>query len=351
MTGRRVDGDYRRALDHFCGELRKLRAEAGLSVDKLLSTTVTSPLGVKRSQLYQVLGGRIVEPPAWDFVQNTVVRCAAHAGNTSRPLSVSTDLAYWRRQHGRLAELFQSGGDVSPARAEQVLARSARSPQVLTVQEVVLRQVPASSARRIGVITADLRQVRCAEIWVNSENTEMVMPRIQEFSTSAIIRYEGSQRDAAGRVIVDTIAEELEMQVAPLRPVGAGEVFVTGAGALRERNGVRYVIHAAAVQGEPGAGFRPVAQLGRCVENALSAAEKLDVDAAAGTTILFPLFGAGVGHGDLPATATTLLHAAINYLRTAPDTRIGTVLFLAYTDVELEACLAALDEVKDLKPG
>jgi hypothetical protein len=76
---------------------------------------------------------------------------------------------------------------------------------------------------------------------------------------------------------------------------------------------------------------------------------RLFADTGAGTTILFPLLGAGEGGGDVPSTARTLIHAAVNYLRAAPTTRIGTVLFLAYTDVELDACLDALDEVKDLQ--
>ena len=40
-------------------------------------------------------------------------------------------------------------------------------------------------------------------------------------------------------------------------------------------------------------------------------------------------------------TATLLIHAARNHLRAASTSRVGTVLFLAYTDLELKACLAA----------
>jgi O-acetyl-ADP-ribose deacetylase (regulator of RNase III) len=227
-----------------------------------------------------------------------------------------------------------------------------RVAKVLTVQEKFLRQLLAGATTpRVGVITGDIRQVRDADVWINSENTDMVMPRIQEFSVSAIVRYEGSKRDAAGRVVQDTIAAELEAQAAGIRPLGAGEVLVTGSGELASRNGVRFIIHAAAVYGEPGAGFRAINQIGRCVENALLAAERLDIDngaGRAGITILFPLLGTGEGGGDVPSTARTLIHAAINYLRSTPTSRIGTVLFLAYTDVELDACLSALDEVRYL---
>ncbi|WBB93377.1 macro domain-containing protein [Verrucosispora sp. WMMC514] len=341
MTVGRVDAEYQRAIGRFCGELRQLRTDAGLSVDALLAATITPPLGLKRSQIYEVLAGRVVEPPAWDFIRVFVAGCAAHAQATRRPLSISTDPEYWRREHGRLTERYQAASR-SPGDAKQRPSDSC-VPKVLTLQETILYPVPAAFGRRVGVITADIRQVRCAGIWVNSENTDMVMARVQESSTSAIIRYEGARRDAAGRVVEDTVAQELEAQVAGLRPVGPGEVVVTGAGALRERNGVRYIMHVAAVHGQPGAGFHPVAQVGRCVENVLFAAERLDVGPD-GWTILFPLLGAGVGGGNVLTTSRTLVHAAVNYLQTVPATRVGTVLFLAYTDVELDACLVALDE-------
>jgi O-acetyl-ADP-ribose deacetylase (regulator of RNase III) len=299
-----------------------------------------------------VLAGRVAAPPSWDFVRVFVSVCIAHANATRRGLSVSADPEYWRREHHKLIELHRLDGRRDLVRTPPHPGRYSVA-NALTVQEVFLRQVPADGvARRIGVITGGIRQVRCAEVWVNSENTDMVMPRIQEFSVSSIIRYEGSKRDAAGRVVSDIIANELEAQVAELRPVGAGEVFVTGSGELESSNGVRFIVHVAAVYGEPGAGFRPVNQIGRCVDNALLAAERLDVgaDAATGTSILFPLLTTGVGGGDVPSTARILIHTAINYLRTAPRTRIGTVLFLAYTDIELNACLKALDEVGDLEP-
>jgi hypothetical protein len=49
------------------------------------------------------------------------------------------------------------------------------------------------------------------------------------------------------------------------------------AGRLARHNAVQAVIHVAAVQGEPGAGYSSVAQIGRCVTNALLAAESIEV--------------------------------------------------------------------------
>jgi O-acetyl-ADP-ribose deacetylase (regulator of RNase III) len=345
-----LQSNYQRALKQFCDELDRLRADAGLSVDKLLSMSVQPELGLKRTQIYDVLAGRVTTPPSFDFIRALVNRCGRHAVSNQRGLSVSTDPAYWRYKLDVLESLHGINGWQEVVEALPLRGERGRSANVLTVQETFLRQI-SGAAWRLGVITGDIRHVRCAEIWVNSENTEMIMPRIQERSVSAIIRYEGAKRDAGGRVVDDIIADELESQAAGLRPVGAGEVIVTGSGELWHRNNVRSVIHAAAVYGEPGAGFRPINQIGRCVENALAAAEKLDTGAAADkTSILFPLLGVGEGGGDVWALARVLIHTAVNHMRTTADSRIGTVLFLAYTDLELEACQSALDEVKEFMP-
>jgi macro domain-containing protein len=341
------ESEYRSALRKFCGDLRQLRVDAGIPVGELLEMRVQPPIGLKRSQIYAVLAGRVTTPPRWEFVRVFVETCTGRAHLRHRPLSVSTDLEYWRKEHEKLTGRHASDGRLEPAPAR-------RAATVLTVQETHLRRVRTGSSRQVGYLTGDIRQVRSADIWVNSENTDMVMPRIQECSVSAIVRYEGAVRDTAGRVVEDTIAKELEAEVGDMRPVRAGEVIVTGAGELRRRNGVQHIIHAAAVHGEPGAGFRAIAQIGRCVENALFAAEELTLDGSldpAGIRILFPLLGAGEGGGDAPATARTLIHVAVNYLRSAVETRIGTVLFLAYTDIERDACRAALDEVPGLEPA
>ncbi|MET0492739.1 MAG: hypothetical protein ABW000_06355 [Actinoplanes sp.] len=143
----------------------------------------------------------------------------------------------------------------------------------------------------MGIVTGDIRQVRCANVWVNSENTEMEMARVHESSISAIIRYEGARHDARGRIAEDLIADKLAGKIAADRPVEPGSVVYTGAGELRRRNAVRHVLHAAAVHGEPGSGFRPMTEIGRCVTNALLATASLDFPDDEAVTVLFPLLG------------------------------------------------------------
>lgn len=200
---------------------------------------------------------------------------------------------------------------------------------------------PVHGPGRLGIVAGTIDRVRCADIWVSSENTDMEMSRFTEFSISAIIRYWGAQRDQAGWVIADVIADELAATVGGRRPVAPGTAMVTGAGALRESNAVHHVIHVAAVYGEPGAGFRPVRDVGRCVTNALVEADRLAGAGESAGSILFPLLGTGVGGAPIAPTARTLVGAAADYLTATPATALRVIYFLAYTRAEL----AALEEV------
>jgi O-acetyl-ADP-ribose deacetylase (regulator of RNase III) len=213
------------------------------------------------------------------------------------------------------------------------------------VRQYRLTGSPATPCR-IGVVTGSIRRVRFVDVWVNSENTDMEMARFAEFSMSGIIRYWGAKHDRTGRVTADLIADELAVRVGDHRPVAPGTAFVTGAGALTESHRVRYIIHVAAVQGEPGAGFRQVREIGRCVTTALAEADRLaEIDDQV-RTILFPLLGVGVGGAELKPTAQALLRAAVDHLVAEPKTALRVIYFLAYSDAEL----AALTEVLNATP-
>ncbi|WP_305784510.1 macro domain-containing protein [Symbioplanes lichenis] len=216
-------------------------------------------------------------------------------------------------------------------------------PAVLPYSETFRYRVTGATAE-LAVITGDLRRVTCAEVWVNSENTQMRMARIEESSVSAVIRFEGADRDGSDQIVTDRIADELEAAVAGRRPVAAGTAVVTGAGGL-ERNGVRHIVHVAAVRGEPGEGWRPVADLGRCVTNALLAAEELGA-----ATILFPLLGAGSAGGAPGPTAQVMAGAAVDHLTARPGP-LRTVYLLASKAVERDACRRVLSRHPLLQPA
>jgi O-acetyl-ADP-ribose deacetylase (regulator of RNase III) len=183
-----------------------------------------------------------------------------------------------------------------------------------------------------------MRRARCAEVWVNSENTDMQMARCNEFSVSSIIRYEGSIRNAAGKVVDDCIAAELAARLdSGSAPVPPGTAILTGPGELR-RHGVRRIVHVASVHGEPGAGFRQVRDVGRCVTSALAAVDD-STDRPPLTTVLFPLLGAGHGGGEVRHTVVAMAGAVVDYFAATPNSHVTSVYFLAYTDAELTTCL------------
>lgn len=204
------------------------------------------------------------------------------------------------------------------------------------IRYFLVRGLNETPRRYVGIVCGDIRRARCAEVWVNSENTNMKMARVEEFSVSSIIRYEGAERDAAGRVMRDCVAEELARRTAGSLPLPAATAVVTGSGELRH-NGVRAIVHVASVQGEPGSGFRQVHEVGRCVTNVLAEVDRMGGEPPP-ASVLFPVLGVGQGGGELEPTIAMMLGAVVDHFRTVPTTCVSIVYLLAYTDRELEAC-------------
>jgi O-acetyl-ADP-ribose deacetylase (regulator of RNase III) len=197
------------------------------------------------------------------------------------------------------------------------------------------------SGVRIGILTGGLRYIRDIDIWVNSENTNMQMARFYERSGSAVIRYYGARKDATGDVEQDTIAEELAARMNHKPSVSPGTIVVTSPGELKTR-GVKWIFHAAAVQGQLGKGYRPVTDLTECVRNALGTADLPKYRRSKCNSILFPLFGTGTGGARVNETVKELIDAAVGYLENNRTSVIKDVYFLALTDHQLNACLGAL---------
>lgn len=192
-------------------------------------------------------------------------------------------------------------------------------------------RLPDGPACELVIVPGDILRCTTADVWVNSENTDMHMARPTDFSVSGIIRFWGSRRDQAGRMIDDPISAELEALVGQ-RPVAPGSVFTTGSGELARTHRVQHIVHVAAVHGEPGAGYRQVGDVGGCVRNVLVAVEEMAHD-----SVLFPLLGTGAAGADVARTAEAMAVAAVDHLVDHPGTRLRRVQFLGYTRREHEA--------------
>jgi O-acetyl-ADP-ribose deacetylase (regulator of RNase III) len=216
-------------------------------------------------------------------------------------------------------------------------------PSVLRDTNTYEYKLKERRSKRIALITGDIRNVKVADIWVNSENTNMQMSRFYERSVSAIIRYLGAKKDMAGNVVEDVIANELAKAMGNNLVVQPATVLVTGAGELQRTNNVKKIFHAASVHGETGFGYRPISNMEYCVTNSLKMADSEEFKSLGLKSILFLLMGAGTAKGNLKETAEKLIHAAVSYMETTEDSTTEYIYFLTWTDIELDTCKEILE--------
>jgi O-acetyl-ADP-ribose deacetylase (regulator of RNase III) len=224
-----------------------------------------------------------------------------------------------------------------------------QAPSVLRETETYPYRLKGRRRGRITLITGDIQKVKVADVWVNSENTNMQMSRFYERSISAIIRYLGAKRDNVGNVSEDVIANELAEVMGNNLYVQPATVIVTGAGELQRTHNVKRIFHVASVHGEIGSGYEPINNIEYCVTNALEKADSEELKSLELKSILFPLMGTGTAKGNLKETAGKLIHAAISYMETAEDSTIEAVYFLTWTDIELDTCKAILGESDEIE--
>ncbi|MGQ0774958.1 MAG: ATP-binding protein [Pseudonocardiales bacterium] len=89
MAGRGSEGP----VADFCAALRRLQQRSGIS-----PAALASRLGYRKSQMYEILDGRISRPPEWDRVVEPLVRVCAPDDKSA--------VAYWRRRHSELVEVY-----------------------------------------------------------------------------------------------------------------------------------------------------------------------------------------------------------------------------------------------------
>ena len=185
------------------------------------------------------------------------------------------------------------------------------------------------------------------DYWVNSENTLMQMARIYERSFSSTVRYLGAhQPDPELADYDDTIQVALTEALQGRSMAQPGEILVTTSGRLKETHGVRALLHAATVTGQPRRGFAPIStdRAVECVGHVIRTAREVikdDPDPSGPRSVILPLFGTGQARTDPLAVAAQLVSAAIDALE-GPGPDLGdrdltTVLFSAFTvdDVNL----------------
>jgi len=213
--------------------------------------------------------------------------------------------------------------------------------------------VSACPERRITLATGDYEDFKVADVWVNSENTNMQMDGFYGRSTSATIRYLGAHRDPETNALTDSIASALSEKLGKATSVDAGTVVVTTAGALEASNNVRWIFHVASVVGQIREGYRPIDGIELCVSAVLREADRDNYAGHPIRSIFMPIFGTGPAGGDFAAHARACFRRALEYLSTRPTT-IERVVFLAWTNVALEVSreiLGNMDELTEASPS
>jgi len=175
----------------------------------------------------------------------------------------------------------------------------------------------------------------------------MQMARHYDRSISSVIRFYSAKREG-GRVIDDLVANELTSLVGENANIPAGEVVATGAGELERTHGVKKIFHAAAVVGQIGKGYTPIADIAMCVRNSLELADSPEFNDLELKTMLFPILGTGTGRGNLEEKAGELIRAAISHLSQYPPCRIDRVYFLVLTEKHLAVCQRVLQEAPEV---
>ena len=211
-----------------------------------------------------------------------------------------------------------------------------------------------SDGRQVNIAQGSIsEQHDIADIWVNSENTKMLMARHFECSISGIIRYLGARKDETGDVLQDTIEVALRRQMIGKNAVAPGTVLVTDSGDLWRTHRVKKIFHVASAHGEAGIGYQPIAGIEKCVNHVLDKVANLqDRELKA---ILFPLMGCGTARGSVEELAPKLLQTAISALKRRKIGFLQRVYFLTWTRTELEVCrrflASRLEPVKRRKRG
>lgn len=204
----------------------------------------------------------------------------------------------------------------------------------------------------IGYINGDIANVHGIDVWVNPENTDMIMDRFFGRSISAVIRYCGARKySGTQRVEEDTIGNALRAEMGKRPFVKPAFVVHTTSGELaRAPHAVRRIFHVAAAYGQigdttvTGEISGPVGQgattniktLEQCVLNVLNEIEiasnwPAGFSAEPYRSVIFPIMGTGESGLFVDAVAERLVAKAIAFFEGRPKAHLQRIYFLAYS--------------------
>jgi len=180
--------------------------------------------------------------------------------------------------------------------------------------------LPEDAQREICLLTGDMTELQTqtfgADVVVSSANTDLQLGRYYDAdSISGALRYLDAERSADGRIVRDCLDQALQESIKALGivlPMVPGRVIATRTNRLEREHGIKYVFHAAALQGAVGDGYMMMDEvLDDCVRNVFERFAEVGPEAHL-SSILFPMLGAATTNMDPLDVARRLLNPIVH---------------------------------------
>lgn len=190
---------------------------------------------------------------------------------------------------------------------------------------------------RIVLHRGDIADVKGVDIWVNSENTAFEMDQRLGRSISARIRALGAHVGSDQQPLEDTIWIDLLRRRRTLARRPIASVIETTPGALNKSNGVKRLLHVAAVEASAsGIKYARLLDVRACVETALAVADRpsrFHVMPLRGRSVLFPMIGSGNGDRSVGEIFELMMTGVVRYFGGPRPRRamLERVHFIAYS--------------------
>jgi hypothetical protein len=262
------------------------------------------------------------------------------------PISRLVKGTYADRVHEMLEEIKQQGwkapnlfehSGVARKLADELQVRrllERTRPEILPCGRDRRYALPTDPEREICLLTGDITDIQNqsfdADVVVSLENTDLQLGRYYDAdSISSALRYLDAERSADGRIARDCLDLSLQKSITELRivlPMVPGRVVATRTTRLYRKYGIKYVFHAAALQGAVGDGYKMMDEvLDDCVREVFDRFAEIAPEAEL-SSILFPMLGAATTSMDPLNVARKLLHPIVHKMTTVRQCRRTVIL-------------------------
>jgi O-acetyl-ADP-ribose deacetylase (regulator of RNase III) len=209
-------------------------------------------------------------------------------------------------------------------------------------------QLPDDESRHIVLVQGEISEILNSnfvvtpDVIINSENEYMVLGRLFDKNFSGALRYLDAEKDAAHKVIDDTLEKRLNEKLAAegvSPPVDLGAVFETETAGLSQF-GVKYVFHVATVRPSRQRGFKAdLSEIPFVIQRCFVKYLKLLREGKDITSMLFPLIGTGDGGASSEDSAREMVPSIVSQMNSHKGIR--ETYIVAFRQGDLEALLDA----------